>query len=230
MNIGKASDFEGGIPELALLEQVEFVPALESLQEMSNHPALLAASFQLDGARSQVSLQRTSRLADPVLQVFRARDLLDDRRQNVYGISLSVSFPLWDRKSGAVQEAQFQVVEAESNLQAIERDFKSNLLKSHLHLTHLVKQGEHYRSYVFEPAGKVFNLTSSLYVAGEVEILSLIDANNIYFEAQRRYLELLQEAWLEAAELRFAAGQSFFNEPIFATEQFSGQFSPQDNQ
>jgi hypothetical protein len=36
----------------------------------------------------------------------------------------------------------------------------------------------------------------------------LIDANNTYFDAFGRYLELLQEAWLEAAELRLAAGQS----------------------
>jgi cobalt-zinc-cadmium efflux system outer membrane protein len=72
----------------------------------------------------------------------------------------------------------------------------------------LVEQGEHYRSHVFNPARMVFDLTRKAYAAGEVEILALIDANDTYFNAQERYLELLQEAWLEAAELRLAAGIS----------------------
>ena len=79
---------------------------------------------------------------------------------------------------------------------------------AHLHLNHLVQQGEHYRTRVFEPAQIVFDLTLKAYASGEVEILSLIDANNIYFDTRGRYLELLQEAWLEAAEVRLAAGRT----------------------
>ena len=41
-----------------------------------------------------------------------------------------------------------------------------------------------------------------------MEILSVIDANNTYFDAHERYLELLQKAWLEAADLRLAAGRA----------------------
>ena len=59
---------------------------------------------------------------------------------------------------------------------------------------------------MFEPAQQVFDLTRKAYASGEVEILSLIDANNTYFDVRGRYLELLQEAWQEAAELRLAAG------------------------
>ena len=37
------------------------------------------------------------------------------------------------------------------------------------------------------------------FAAGQVEILNLVDAVDTYFDARGRYLELLQEAWLEAA-------------------------------
>jgi outer membrane protein TolC len=90
----------------------------------------------------------------------------------------------------------------------LERDLSSRLQQSHLHLSHLVAQGEHYRTRVFEPARRVFDLTRKAYAAGEVDILSLIDANNMYFDTHARYLELLQEAWLEAVEVRLAAGLS----------------------
>ena len=100
------------------------------------------------------------------------------------------------------------MAQAQSKLQVLERDLGSRLRRSHLHLSHLVQQGKHYLPRVLEPARKVFDLTRKAYASGEVEIFSLIDANNIYFDAHGRYLELLQEAWQEAAELRLAAGRA----------------------
>ena len=50
-------------------------------------------------------------------------------------------------------------------------------------------------------------MTNKGYLAGELEVLSLIDANNTYFNAHTRYLELLQQAWLELADLHLAAGK-----------------------
>jgi outer membrane protein TolC len=74
-----------------------------------------------------------------------------------------------------------------------------------------VQQGAHYRARVFEPAQQVLDLTNKAYLSGEVEILSLIDANSTYFNAHTRYLELLQLAWLEMAELQLTAGRSSLN-------------------
>ena len=126
--------------------------------------------------------------------------------------------PLWDRKAGRLSEAQAQVVQTQAELQVLERDLGSRLQQGHLHLAHLVQQGEHYRTRVFDPAQKVFDLTRKAYASGEVEILSLIDANNTYFDARERYLELLQEAWQEAAELRLSAGRALVEDPV-TTEQ-----------
>jgi len=52
----------------------------------------------------------------------------------------------------------------------------------------------------------MFSLTRKGFKAGELNILTLIDANNTYYEAQERYLELLQEGWLELSEVRLSAG------------------------
>jgi len=52
----------------------------------------------------------------------------------------------------------------------------------------------------------MFSLTRKGFDAGELNILTLIDANNTYFDAQERYLELLQEGWLELAEVRKSSG------------------------
>ena len=198
------------LPQLVPLKPFGPVPALpQLLADLSEHPALLAASQEIDSARASVKLVRAERLPDPALRWFRERDFLNGRRQEYSGIGLVVTVPLWDRKSGRLSEARARQVQAESKLQVLQRDLASRVQQSHLHLNHLVEQAGHFQLRVFEPARKVFDLTRIAYASGELEILSLIDANNTYFNAYQRYLELLQEAWQEAAELRLAAGQAF---------------------
>ena len=190
----------GPLPDLQLLRSA-----------LREHPALSSANFRVEAARANINLARSERFPDPVLSVFRERDVLDGRRQNVTGVGIGVTVPLWDRRGGRIDEARAQGDQARSAVQILERDLDSRLQQSHLHLTHLVAQGEHYRTKVFEPARRVFDLTRKAYAAGEVEILSLIDANSMYFDAQTRYLELLQEAWLEAVQVRLAAGYSLLS-------------------
>ena len=197
------------VPRLAPLEHFGPIPDLARLRvALSEHPALDATRRRVGAKRSEVELLRSERLPDPVLRFYSERDFLNGRRQNVIGIGIAVTVPLWDLKSGRISEARARANKAQFQLQALERDLSGRLEQNHLHLTHLVGQGENHRVRVFEPAREVFELTRKAYAGGEVGILSLIDANNTYFDAFGRYLELLQEAWLEAAELRLAAGQS----------------------
>ena len=39
-------------------------------------------------------------------------------------------------------------------------------------------------------------------------MLALVDANNVYFDSKKHYLELMYGAWLESSELRLSAGVS----------------------
>ena len=196
------------------LEPFGPVPALEQLQAaLTEHPALRAARYRLAGAQSGVNLARAERLPDPSVSLFRERDFLDGRRQDVTGVGIGLTVPLWDRNKRRIDETRAQVIQAQSELRILERDLGSRLQQSYLHLNHLVQQGEHYRTRVLEPARKVFDMTRKAYRSGELEILALIDANNTYFDAHERYLELLQEAWLEGAELRQAAGR-----PLVSTD------------
>lgn len=194
-------------PQLTPLEPFGPVPALEELRSrLSEHPSLIAARYRLDAARSGVQLVRAERIPEPTLRLFREKDFLNGRRQDITGIGIAISVPLWDRKTGRLSEVRGRVVQAQSELQILERDIASNLQRSYLHLTHLVLQAEQYKTRILDPAQHVFDLTRRAYASGEVELLSLIDANDTYFNAHERYLELLQQSWLEAAELRLAAG------------------------
>jgi len=96
----------------------------------------------------------------------------------------------------------------------LRRDLSNRVRQSHLHLGHLIEQAEHYRTHLLQPARHVLDLTRKGYTAGEQNGLALVDASNTYFDAQARYLELLRDAWVEAAELRLAAGVSLLDSSL----------------
>ncbi len=189
----------------------ETVESLLAFQE-KNHPAIAALKHQEEAARAGVSIAYAELFPDPVLTFFREKDIFDDGRQNFYGVTLNFQVPLWDRKGGAINKARANVEKSKYDLQSLTQELQAKLRESHMHLGHLIEQAENYHLEILNPSKEVFELTRKGFASGEVNVLSLVDANNIYLEARMRYLELLYEAWLELAEMRSAAGMSMMND------------------
>lgn len=175
---------------------------------LQEHPILEADKQAIVSARAGVDVAKSQRFDDPTLTLFQEKDYFGGRKQAATGIMLSVQLPLWNQNNGQVNQAKAEVYKAQFELDFKQRELSTNLYKSYLHLGHLIKQAEHYRTKLLRPAKEVFNLTRKGFKAGELNVLTLIDANNIYFNAQERYLELLQQGWLELAEVRKSAGLS----------------------
>jgi len=201
-----------GIPISEPLSLVPLVPVptpqkFNALQNsLQDHPALEADKQMIESSQAGIAVARAQRFADPTLSVFRGKEFLDNRRQATSGVMLNIQLPLWNQGKGRVTQARYAVHQAQAELSLRRRELQTNLHKNYLHLGHLIEQAEHYRNNLLAPAQKMFSLTRKGFDAGELNILTLIDANNTYFDAQERYLELLQEGWLELAEVRKSSG------------------------
>jgi len=201
------------------LKPVEFQQSLDELLTLQgkNHPAIISAKLEEEAANAGIKLARGELLPDPVVKFFGERDFLNDSRETFYGASINFKFPLWDRKKGSVTKAKSEAEKVKYDLQSVKLDLETKLKQKHLHLSRLVEQAAHYRTEILGPAEEVFELTKNAFAAGEVNVLSIIDANKTYFDARSHYLEHLHEAWLELAELRLAAGLS-----LVASQDFEG--------
>ncbi len=183
--------------------------ALDQLSErLASHPALRAVQLTHAASRAGVDVARAQRFADPTVSVFREQDYLAGSRREYSGVMLGVQIPLWNFNGGGVARAVAEADKAEALLAAQQRDLESRLRQNYLHLGHLIEQAEHYRTRLLVPARQLLDLTRQGFATGEQNGLALVDASNTYFDAQARYLELLHDAWAEAAELRLAAGIS----------------------
>lgn len=196
-------------PATVVLAPVAPPPALPLLlARLDAHPALLAAQRGEEAARASVDAARSQRFADPALTLYRERDYIGGARQDYSGVGLSIQIPLWNLNNGGVEKARADAGLAQAQYAARRRDLDSRLRKSQLHLNHLIEQAEQQRVRVLEPSQRLFELTRRSFAAGEVNILALVDAHDSYFSARERYLELLEQQWLEAADLRRSAGIS----------------------
>jgi outer membrane protein, heavy metal efflux system len=180
----------------------------ELLDRLATHPALRAVQQSRTASRANVDVARSQRFADPTVSVFREQDYLAGSRQDYTGFMLGVQIPLWNINGGGVTRAEAEADKADALLVAQQRDLESRLRQNHLHLGHLIEQAEHYRRHLLTPARQLLDLTRKGFATGEQNGLALVDASYTYFDAQARYLELLHDAWFEAAELRLAAGIS----------------------
>lgn len=177
-------------------------------QALQDHPALEAGKQALRSAQAGIEVARSQRFDDPTLTLFTGKDFLANDRQQTSGVMLNLQIPLWNQNDGGVSQARYTARQAQAELNLQQRELQTRLQKSYTHLGHLIEQAEHYRTKLLQPAQQVFELTHKGFMAGELNILSLIDANNTYFDAKERYLELLQEGWLELADLRQSTGLS----------------------
>lgn len=199
----------GAAPEVEPLREPDAPPPFAALKaRLEANPALVAARRDVDAARAGVEVARASRFADPSVSVFRERDVLAGARRNYSGIAVGVQVPLWNTNSGPVDRARAEVLRAKAELIGRTRALETSLRERYLRLASLVRQSAHYRASVLEPSRTFLALTRRGFAAGEMGVLALLDANANYFDAAQRYLDLMVEASIAAADLRLAAGES----------------------
>lgn len=187
-------------------------PLAQIERQLDTNPGLVASQREVDAARAGIDVARASRFADPTITVFRERDFLAGARRAYSGIMLGIQVPLWNANRGPVDRAVAEAGRAKSEARARRRDLEAALRESWSRLTRLIGQADHYSSSVLEPSRKFLVLTRRAFASGELGVLALLDANNNYFDAAERHIELLGEAALAAADLRLAAGQSLLPE------------------
>jgi cobalt-zinc-cadmium efflux system outer membrane protein len=132
-------------------------------------------------------------------------------------VGISVQIPLWNTSHGTVIKAEAEAKRTQAQLMLAQRDSHSRLEQAHAQLRSLLEQTERQRTNLLEPARAMFTLTRRSFAVGEVNVLTLVDANNTYFDALARYLDLQQECALAAADLRIASGISLLDSSKEAT-------------
>lgn len=201
---------------LASRETIEVLPLEPSVephdlktleQQLDTHPLIEAASHNMEATEEGVAVAHSKRFADPTLTLFRERDYAN-HNVNITGVGISIELPLWSQNLAMEDKAKAEAENSRARLDAVRRDAHTRLEQAYAQLVRLRGQSEQLHTNLVEPARNVLELTRRSFSSGEINVLALVDANNSYFDARIRYLELLQATAQAAADLRLAAGIS----------------------
>ncbi len=196
------------VTSVSELLPVTDIPNLKQLSELQNsHAQLTSQQQEVQAANHKIDVARSSQMIDPTIAVSWSKDTLSTGREDIFGIMFNVQIPITDRKATAESKATYKASQQKIELQLLRRELKINLNRSYTHLNHVIEQAVEYKKKVLKPAGKMLELTNKGFTSGELNILSLVDANNTYFEARLTYLDLIYQARVELAEVKLYAGQ-----------------------
>jgi len=196
------------VTSVSELLPVSNIPDLKQLLELQNSHAQLSSQQQeVFAANHQIDVARSSQTIDPTIGLSWQKDTLSTGREDIYAIMFNLQIPFSDRKNTAESKATYKASQQKIELQLLKRELKINLNRSYTHLNHVIEQAIEYKKKVLKPASKMLELTNKGFSSGELNILSLVDANNTYFEAQLTYIDLLYQARMELAEVKLFAGQ-----------------------
>ena len=184
------------------------LPPLERLEaQLAEHPALRAARESAEAASARVDVARAERIPDLELRVAREEEIFDGAREPAYSIGLQVEIPLWSTGSGYVTARRGEAIRAIQEYQLRLREHRGALVESYAQLTRLLERLARHEQQVLEPARRVLALTEKGYAAGELGLAELIDATRAEWRASQQQRDLLLEARMQEADLRFAAGE-----------------------
>lgn len=193
------------VPELFPLKETPDSILLNKLQD--KHPLLSSQQQNLQAATNEIDLARSTATSDPSISINRLSENFSSGTEEVYGIMLNLAIPIHDRKNTAVSKANYNASQQRIELARLKRGLQINLNRSLTHLHHIIEQASEFKKKVLKPSTIVLELSEKGFISGELNILSLVDANNTYFESRMEYLDLLYQSWAELADINMYAGK-----------------------
>lgn len=205
------------------LEKINWHQTLAQLQAIQKqHPQLVYQSQMLQASQELVQLERSRMRKDPSISLSRGRDSLSTGEKDIYALMFNIEIPLWQQKTPAVSEAEYQTSQERIQLGRDTKQLQGELQQSYMHLSHVLEQIEHHEKQVLKPAKAMYALTRKGFISGEFNVLTLIDASSTYYEAQQSYYQLLHDANAELAHVRYAAGILLMKQPAAKPVAYQG--------
>lgn len=176
------------------------IAQIQALAVLREQPLYLAALHEYQASQHKLSEAKSN--------------LLPDIRFNVYkqnygegfdynGFEVGLSIPLWlpFEQRGKIRMAEARQSEIEWKQKSIELDMKQQVEHAWHRYETSKRTTERYNRTMREKALKLQELSLKAYRLGEIDLLNLISAQQVFMENHKRYLMSLRDYYLQLAQL-----------------------------
>ncbi len=160
-------------------------------QVLVGNPELSAAQARLD--RALVVVRRAKKEPIPNIDVS-----LSFRHNNITGsdnanIQVGVPVPIFDRNQGNISAAEADWVAAKKDVERIQLHLQDKLAVAYRRYANARQQAERYGKRMVPRAKKSLRLVTEGYKKGQIQYLTLLNAQQTYLQVNLSYLDSLRE-------------------------------------
>jgi cobalt-zinc-cadmium efflux system outer membrane protein len=179
------------------LPELDFAKVRERLRNES--PELLELRFAVDQARAEVARASAGRIPNVSTQ---AGVQLDNATQDtIANVQVSIPLPVFDRNQGAIAQACGQLSAAQAALEARELALDQQLSAAMRDYRTAQQRVSRYASKVLPAARETLELINTGYQQGQLDYLQVLTVQQTYAAKNLSYLQDLETAWKEWAEI-----------------------------
>jgi cobalt-zinc-cadmium efflux system outer membrane protein len=193
------------MPPAALRGDLESAPIELTWEQslgrlLATSPEIAAAASSLERGRWVLSRARAEPIPNLRVQAAVMQDNgIDGKTDGI--LQVLMPLPIFNRNTGAIRQAESEVVAAERAVQQLELDLQNRLAPVFERYASAAARVRRYRENVLPIAQESLDLVRRGYEGGEFPFLNLLNAQRTYFETNLQYLESLRELRSSFAEI-----------------------------
>ncbi len=203
----------GVAPETRLVvgqAQLSFRPpeerrSLLSLAQTNNFELRMRA-VELAQQGFRVKLAKNERYSSLAIGPEYSEEKVGNDREQIIGVSVSMSLPLWDRNGGNIEAAKARQMQAEVSLNVTERDIQRQVLAAALTYETKLREMAKWRPDSVQHFKEAAELADRHYRLGAVPISVYVELQQQYLDAVDGLLETKRETLEAAAQLELLTG------------------------
>lgn len=176
------------------------VTQITALSVLTDQPSYKSSEKELDAAGFYLKEARSNILPDIRFNLYK-QDY--GTGYNFNGFELGLSFPIWYpfEQKGKIK----MNLARQEEIQWKQKEIRSGVKEQIEHAWHSYEVSrstiKRYDETIRSKAQKLQSLTMNAYRLGEVDLLNLIQAQQIYLNSQQRYLSALRDYYIQLVEL-----------------------------
>jgi cobalt-zinc-cadmium efflux system outer membrane protein len=190
--------------------QLSFRPAEERgtllLRAQTNNFELRMRAVELAQQGFRVQLARNERYSSLAIGPEFSEEKVGHDREQILGVSVSMSLPLWDRNTGNIETAKARQIQAEVALNVAERDIQRQVLAAALAYETKLREMATWRPDSVQHFKEAAELADRHYRLGAVPISTYVELQQQYLDAVESLLATKHEALEAAAQLELLTG------------------------
>lgn len=164
---------------------------------LGNNPELRAARARAQ--RANLALQRAKKEPSPNVDLFVSMRHHNVTSDDVSNVQVGIPIPVFDKNQGNICAAEAEWIAACRELERIELDLQDRLAMAFRRFTNARQQVQRYKMQIVPRAERSLKLVTDGYEMGQVEYLTLLTAQQTYYQVSLSYLDSLRELWAASA-------------------------------